>query len=48
MGKVAPEAEELGVRELVIENHRVFYRVRTDAIEILAIVHGRQQAPRGL
>ena len=46
MGKHAPEAEDLDVRELVIENHRVFYKVQADAIELLAIVHGRQQTPR--
>jgi toxin ParE1/3/4 len=46
MGKPAPEAEDLAVRELVIESHRVFYRVRPDAIDLLAIVHGRQQTPR--
>lgn len=48
MGKHAPEAVDLDVRELVIENHRVFYKVHPDAIELLAIVHGRQQTPRGL
>lgn len=46
MGKHAPEAIDLDVREVVIENHRVFYRVHVDAIELLAIVHGRQQTPR--
>jgi len=46
MGKHAPEAIDLDVRELVVENHRVFYRVHADAIELLAIVHGRQQTPR--
>lgn len=48
MGKPAPEAEDLGVRELVVESHRVFYAVRHDAIELLAIVHGRQHTPRAL
>ena len=48
MGKQAPEIENLDVRELVVENHRVFYRVHADAIELLAIVHGRQQTPRAL
>jgi len=46
MGKCAQEAIDLDVRELVIENHRVFYRVQADAIELLAIVHSRQQTPR--
>ncbi len=46
MGKHAPEGEDLDVRELVIEHHRVFYKVHADAIELLTIVHGRQQTPR--
>lgn len=48
MGKHAPEAADLDVRELVIESHRVFYKVHADAIELLAIVHGRQQTPRAV
>jgi toxin ParE1/3/4 len=47
-GKPAPEADDLGVRELVIDSFRVFYRPRPDCIELLAIVHGRQQLPTGL
>jgi len=48
LGKPAPEAEALDVRELVIDSYRVFYRPRTDCIELLAIVHGRQQLPPNL
>ena len=45
MGKPAPEAGELDIRELVVDSFRVFYRARHDGIELLAIVHGRQQLP---
>ncbi len=45
LGKPAPEADDLDVRELVIDSFRVFYRPRPDAIELLAIVHGRQELP---
>ena len=45
MGKPAPEGADLAVRELVVDSYRVFYRVHADAIELLAIVHGRQNLP---
>jgi len=45
MGKPAPEAGDLDIRELVVDSFRVFYRARHDGIELLAIVHGRQQLP---
>ena len=48
LGKLAPEADDLDVRELVIDSFRVFYRPRPDCIELLAIVHGRQQLPPNL
>lgn len=43
MGKPAREAEDLGVRELVVDAYRIFYRVEDEAVVLLAIVHGRQQ-----
>jgi hypothetical protein len=43
----ATEAEDLRVRELVIDSYRVFYRPLPDGIELLAIGHGRQLTPRG-
>ena len=48
MGKPAPEAADLEVRELVVDSYRVFYRPHPDAIELLAIVHGRQSTPHDL
>ena len=44
MGKPAREAEDLNVRELVIDAYRVFYRAEGDVIVLLAIVHGRQNS----
>lgn len=48
LGKQAAEARDLDIRELVVESYRVFYRVNKDDIQIVAIVHGRQQTPREL
>jgi toxin ParE1/3/4 len=46
-GRVVPEFERSDVRELLEVPYRVIYRVRADAIEVLAIIHARQQL-RGL
>jgi toxin ParE1/3/4 len=46
MGKPAREVEDLHVRELVIDSYRVFYRTNERDVEVLAIVHGRQEGPR--
>ena len=42
-GRMVPEYQHPDVRELVERPYRLIYRVRPDAIEVLAIVHGRQQ-----
>ena len=41
-GRQVPEAGNAEVRELIESPYRIIYRVRQEAIEILAIVHGRQ------
>lgn len=42
IGKRVLEKDDPTIRELVASPYRVFYRHRTDCIEVLAIVHGRQ------
>ena len=41
-GRQVSEAGNAEVRELIESPYRIIYRVRQEAIEILAIVHGRQ------
>jgi plasmid stabilization system protein ParE len=48
LGKPAPEAGTLEIRELVVPPYRVFYRERSGCLEVLAIVHGRQDLPNAL
>jgi plasmid stabilization system protein ParE len=36
------------IRELVAPPYRLIYRVRSEAVEIVAIVHGRQELPSHL
>jgi plasmid stabilization system protein ParE len=47
LGRVVPELGRADVRELLEVPYRVIYRVAPDAIEVLAVVHARQQL-RGL
>jgi|GEM_PF-5572279 len=42
LGKRAPEAGGLDVRELVLPPYRVFYREGRKCVEVLAIVHPRK------
>lgn len=44
-GRIVPELESYGFREVIYQNYRIVYRVRegTDDIEILAVVHGARE-----
>ncbi|MDP1697357.1 MAG: type II toxin-antitoxin system RelE/ParE family toxin [Xanthomonadaceae bacterium] len=39
-GRMVPESTREDVRELLFQRYRIIYRLRTDGVEILAIVHG--------
>ncbi|HXT17878.1 MAG TPA: type II toxin-antitoxin system RelE/ParE family toxin [Gemmatimonadaceae bacterium] len=41
-GRRVPEAATLGVRELIDFPYRLIYRVHGDTVEVVAVVHGRQ------
>jgi len=40
MGRSVPEAEEESIREVLLHNYRIIYRVETDRILVLTIIHG--------
>lgn len=42
-GRMVPEFGREDVRELIDGPYRLVYRVRQDAVEVLSILHGRQQ-----
>ena len=42
-GRMVPEFGREDVRELIEPPYRLVYRVRIDAVEVLSILHGRQQ-----
>jgi toxin ParE1/3/4 len=48
IGKMVLDVEDPALRELVVPPYRIFYRIRPDAIEVLAIVHERRHLPDAL
>jgi toxin ParE1/3/4 len=42
LGRVVPEADEETIRELLYQNYRIIYRIKTERIEILTVIHGRR------
>lgn len=40
MGRCVREAEEERIREVLLHNYRIIYRVDTDRILVLTIIHG--------
>ncbi len=41
-GRIVPEIEYPNIRELIIYSYRLIYEISPNRIEILAIIHGRQ------
>ena len=41
-GRVVPEVSRADVRELIQPPYRIVYRVHAETIEVLSILHGRQ------
>lgn len=41
-GRVVPEFDDPAYREVFIYSYRLIYRVETDAVTIIAIIHGRR------
>ena len=41
-GRVIPEAEDIALREIIVQGYRVMYRLEPDRVLILAVMHGRR------
>jgi toxin ParE1/3/4 len=39
-GRAVPEVEEKNIRELLFQNYRIIYRVETERVVILTVIHG--------
>jgi addiction module RelE/StbE family toxin len=46
IGSLVPEYERFGVRERLVQNYRMLYRVKGDIVTIAAIYRGARQLPR--
>jgi len=42
LGRVVPEADEETIRELLYQNYRIIYRIKSELVEILTVIHGRR------
>ena len=42
MGRIVPEIEDSNIRELIIYSYRLIYEISVKGIEILALIHGKQ------
>ena len=42
IGRVVPEAAASNVREVIEWPYRIIYRIRSDAVEVIAVVHVRR------
>ncbi|MBW6517650.1 MAG: type II toxin-antitoxin system RelE/ParE family toxin [ANME-2 cluster archaeon] len=39
-GRIVPEYNLNNIREIIYQNYRIVYRIKSDIIEIVTIVHG--------
>jgi toxin ParE1/3/4 len=40
MGRLAPELDEPKIRELILRNYRIIYRISEKKIQIVRLFHG--------
>ncbi|MFX0102563.1 MAG: type II toxin-antitoxin system RelE/ParE family toxin [Candidatus Hodarchaeota archaeon] len=43
MGRIVPEREDPDLRELILGNYRIIYRITDGDVEILAIMHSKRK-----
>ncbi len=44
-GRVVPEYQSPQIREVFEGPYRIIYYIKPDQIDVLAVIHGKQQAP---
>ena len=44
-GRKVPEYDSEDIRELIEKPYRIIYRIKPDAIDVLAVIHGSQLLP---
>jgi plasmid stabilization system protein ParE len=46
LGARVPEYDREDIREMLVQKHRVIYRLVADDVVIVSVVHGAQRLPR--
>jgi toxin ParE1/3/4 len=46
MGRAVPELPGMGLRELILENYRIVYRVHGGAVQVLTVFESHRLLPR--
>ena len=44
-GRMVPEYEDPAIREITVRRYRLIYRVGSDRVEVVRIIHGARQLP---
>lgn len=47
-GRKVPEYQANDIRELIEKPYRIFYRVKQDQIDVVAVIHGARLLPNDL
>ena len=47
-GRMVPEYEIKEIREVIEKPYRLIYRIKSDQVDVLAVVHSAQMLPSGL
>jgi plasmid stabilization system protein ParE len=42
LGRTVPEADQETIREILYQNYRIIYRIKTELIEVLTVIHGNR------
>jgi len=48
IGRKIPELDDPAIRELILRNYRIIYRIYKDNIEIIRIIHGSRILDYGI
>jgi addiction module RelE/StbE family toxin len=48
MGRRVPEVDHASLRELIVEGYRLIYQFRNETIEVITILHSRQDLKKKL
>jgi plasmid stabilization system protein ParE len=44
-GRIVPEYEAEDIREIIEKPYRIIYRIKSDQIDVLAVIHSAQLLP---